>query len=1359
MIRRFEAIGVLLLVALSLIAALAPSAGAIKFSASSYPATLTAESAKGNDALTTEGGKVECNTHLSGTLSGESETASLTPTYTECSAFGFVSATVKTTGCTYVLHANGEIDLECTTGNKVVITASTCEVQVSSQTGLKSVHLTNGAGNLSAKASVSGIAYTVTKDGFLCPFSGTGAKTGATYTQANAVVFNAISVVPTPVTFKPEESFGGKNPSAPEVEGCYTGAPVNCASGNQTEEQVDIAIGGRGPALRIARSYNSQAAYEAKEAGPWGYGWSGPYGAHLSVSGEVATVYQDNGSTVSFGVAGGTYTPGGWVQATLKKEGENYLYTLPNREKLKFNSSGQLIEQTDRNGNALTFTYSEGKLSKVKDAAGRELVFAYSGSQVKSVEDPMGNKVTYTYESGNLATVTLPGKETARWKFKYDGSHQLTEMTNGRGYTTKTEYDASHRVKAQSDPLERETKFSYGETEGIRETTITEPNGSTTFEKFNKAGEPLEVVRDKGTALQQTTKYEYNANYLLVKKTDPLSHVTTYEYDGEGNRTLEKDPEGNETKWTYNSAHEVKTTTTPRGETTTINRDKNGNVESIERPAPESTTQKATFKYAANGDLESETDPLGHETKFEYDTYGDRKAVTDPEGNKTTWTYDKNGLAITEVSPRGNEEGAEAAKFTTSTERDAQGRPIVVTDPLGHETKYAYDGNGNVETLTDAKGNATKYTYDAADQRTKVEAGNGTTSETAYDSMGAVKGKTDGNGKTTEYKRNALGQLTETIDPLERKTTREYDAAGNLEKLNDPEGRTTTYSYDKADRLTKINYSEEATPDVEYEYDKDGNVTAMKDGTGTTKKVYDQLGRLTETENGNKEVVKYEYDLASRTTKITYPNGKSVSREYDKADRMTKVTDWLSRSTTFSYDRNSMLKATAFPAETGNEDTAEYNAADELTKQTFKKGAETLASISYARDKLGQVESTTQAGLPGKETIAYEYDKANRLTKAGETSFEYDNAGNPTKIGTGTYKYDKASQLESGGGVSYTFDKLGQRTKATPESGPATTYGYDQAGNLVSASRSAEGEVPKIEDAYAYDGSGLRASQKISGTTKQLSWDVTGPLPLLLYDGTNYYLYGPDGLPFEQIASETPTYLHHDQQGSARLLTNSTGEAKGTYTYTAYGAVEGHTGTAATPLGYGGQLRNDSTGLIYLRARTYDPVTAQFMSVDPIVMETAETYGYADANPVNRGDPGGLDPGKTCGCTLSAGSWLPPWLTGTQKAAYLAALNEFTAVEKQLLANIAQIQKLKNDPAFKTGWLNDKYLDLIGKDMELSSKLLDLNAILAINGPKCKVPNSPFMGALPEPVGPIQPTPSPWPELPGGPDPPKPPGS
>jgi len=103
----------------------------------------------------------------------------------------------------------------------------------------------------------------------------------------------------------------------------------------------------------------------------------------------------------------------------------------------------------------------------------------------------------------------------------------------------------------------------------------------------------------------------------------------------------------------------------------------------------------------------------------------------------------------------------------------------------------------------------------------------------------------------------------------------------------------------------------------------------------------------------------------------------------------------------------------------------------------------------------------------------------------------------------------------------------------------------------------------------------------------------------------------------EQINNEGHvTYLHHDQAGSTRLMTGSTDAVEGKCSYSAYG-VPACEGTATTPLGYDGQYTNPFTGLIYLRARYYDPATAEFLSADPLEPLTGAPYSYAVDNPLN----------------------------------------------------------------------------------------------------------------------------------------------
>jgi RHS repeat-associated protein len=124
----------------------------------------------------------------------------------------------------------------------------------------------------------------------------------------------------------------------------------------------------------------------------------------------------------------------------------------------------------------------------------------------------------------------------------------------------------------------------------------------------------------------------------------------------------------------------------------------------------------------------------------------------------------------------------------------------------------------------------------------------------------------------------------------------------------------------------------------------------------------------------------------------------------------------------------------------------------------------------------------------------------------------------------------------------------------------------------------------------------------------------------------------------EQInnTTGTVTYLHHDQQGSTRLLTGSGGTVSGKCSYSAYGTPTCE-GTSTTPLGYDAQYTSQDTGLIYLRNRVYDPSTAQFLTVDPLEKLTGAPYNYAQDNPLTFADPDGLATQYCAGITASVG--------------------------------------------------------------------------------------------------------------------------
>jgi len=190
MTRKLKTLGVVLIAVFALTAVAASAASAANYTASKYPTTGTATSAAGNDVFTFEGGTVECAAHYEGTLNEASSDLTVTSTNTNCKAFGFLEASV--TGCKMTLTAPGLFSTTTHYSGACTIKAGTCHVTVYTQGPRSHFSVTNNVFlGISMKGTVSGLGYVVVTDGFLCPFNGTGAKTGGTFNQKEAVAFKA----------------------------------------------------------------------------------------------------------------------------------------------------------------------------------------------------------------------------------------------------------------------------------------------------------------------------------------------------------------------------------------------------------------------------------------------------------------------------------------------------------------------------------------------------------------------------------------------------------------------------------------------------------------------------------------------------------------------------------------------------------------------------------------------------------------------------------------------------------------------------------------------------------------------------------------------------------------------------------------------------------------------------------------------------------------------------------------------------------------------------------------------------------------------------------------------------------------
>ncbi len=102
-------------------------------------------------------------------------------------------------------------------------------------------------------------------------------------------------------------------------------------------------------------------------------------------------------------------------------------------------------------------------------------------------------------------------------------------------------------------------------------------------------------------------------------------------------------------------------------------------------------------------------------------------------------------------------------------------------------------------------------------------------------------------------------------------------------------------------------------------------------------------------------------------------------------------------------------------------------------------------------------------------------------------------------------------------------------------------------------------------------------------------------------------------------------FYHADGLGSVVSVSNPSGSVDATARYDAWGNTIGTTGTIPQ-YGYTGR-EPDASGLIYYRARYYDPTLGRFVQRDPIGLQGGiNPYAYVRGNPLNLTDPSGLDP-------------------------------------------------------------------------------------------------------------------------------------
>ncbi|MFI9726282.1 RHS repeat-associated core domain-containing protein [Streptomyces sp. NPDC052092] len=341
-----------------------------------------------------------------------------------------------------------------------------------------------------------------------------------------------------------------------------------------------------------------------------------------------------------------------------------------------------------------------------------------------------------------------------------------------------------------------------------------------------------------------------------------------------------------------------------------------------------------------------------------------------------------------------------------------------------------------------------------------------------------------------------------------------------------------------------------------------------------------------------------------------------------------------------------------------------------------------LQDLAFTQDDAGNVTSifdtTTLGGAAKPDHQCFTYDGHSRVTEAWTPK-----TADCASAGRTTANIDGAAPYWS----SYTYNEAGQRATEithTSTGDKTTSYVYNDGTKDAKPHTLDKTTGDRTAD-YAYDSSGNTTSRPGPTAQQTLAWDAEGELSKVT-EGTAQtgYLYDADGeLLIRRASGDGDTILYFGNTEVRLTVKGTTKTVSGTRYYTANGqtiavrtAVSGTSGTKlsflasdhhgtsnvaieagtftptkryTTPFGaprgpqqYGlwpddkgflGKPRDTNTGLTHIGARAYDPITAQFISADPLLEldkhQTLNGYSYAAQNPLTHSDPSGM--GLACG--------------------------------------------------------------------------------------------------------------------------------
>lgn len=616
---------------------------------------------------------------------------------------------------------------------------------------------------------------------------------------------------------------------------------------------------------------------------------------------------------------------------------------------------------------------------------------------------------------------------------------------------------------------------------------------------------------------------------------------------------------------------------------------------------------------------------------------------------------------------------------------DSLGRRIRVTDRDTGVWRYGYDDGGNLLYRDDPKvGQHVQYCYDAVDRPLRAcglpqdfqtmypcsMTCSGSETKYTYDEVSVPYSR----GRLTTVSDAAGGFRVLAYDQRGRQriTEREIDAGGDVTA-----GRFE-YEYNDTDEVVQIRYPDGEV--VSTTFDQAGQPVGMQSDSGTvyvSAVWYDVFGRANSIWHGNgtRDDRSY-YGPAKRhrlSTVATQAGGDfALAQVYDYTahGKIAAIYDFdpSPRSNGGFYEYDVLGRLTHFDSFRDQFDrTYEYDAQGNITRKglrTFSYGNPTLPGTrphrmlavngtAMVHDANGN-RLTNSAGAQ-----VYSFDHDDRLERmnlsgktvellydhAGERRVRIANEGGATKV---TRYYSDLLYTTSAGQTVKSYYLGGIRVASQTSSGTGWAVAATADGAFRFASAWHGRPVLFVEVAQsarigvvvavlltliigvAVPGrrsrraAGVQVYRGRAGAITVMFAITALPWPVVVRPASAQ-CGGPP--PAASIA-----HFHTDHLGSTQVISDAAGVVVEHLRYMPYGELRGRWNGAgsAIPLPGGNQVSFDYTGherelnsgLIYARARFYDPVLGTFLSADP-AGEFTSPYTYAGWDPVNANDPSG----------------------------------------------------------------------------------------------------------------------------------------